>query len=231
MPAHIGIVACSAEGAALCFRTICAEGAALLGAHAHPEISMHAHSLAEYVEALDRGDMQRVADLMLASAEKLARAGADFLICPDNTIHQAMPYVVPRSPLPWLHIADVVADEAQRCSLQRVGILGTSYLVESSVYPERLTERGIDSVLPSPEARRDVHRAIMEELVYGRCEPQTIAMLRSVIADLGDSGCDAVVLACTELPLVLNDANSPLPVLDSTHVLASAALRHALAVR
>ena len=112
MPLHIGIVACSAEGAALCYRTICVEGARLLGPHAHPEVSMHTPSLAEYVRHLDRDDWRGVGELMLGSAEKLARVGADFLICPDNTIHQALPYVEPRSPLPWLHIAGGVAEEA-----------------------------------------------------------------------------------------------------------------------
>src|SRR5215813_7545763 len=112
MPQHIGIVACSAEGAALCYRTICVEGAELLGQHAHPEVSMHTHSLADYMESIYRGDWHAVADLMVASADKLARAGADFLICPDNTIHQAMRYVELRSPLPWLHIAEEVATQA-----------------------------------------------------------------------------------------------------------------------
>lgn len=112
MPHHIGIVACSAEGAALCYRTICAEGAQLLGPHAHPGVSMHTPSLAEYVDCLDRGDLQGVGELMLSSANKLAKAGADFLICPDNTIHQAFSYVEARSPLPWLHIAEVVVAHA-----------------------------------------------------------------------------------------------------------------------
>ena len=112
MPQHIGIVACSAEGAALCYRTICIEGAQLLGPHDHPEVSMHTHSLAEYMQRIRRGDWQGVAELMLSSADKLARCGADFLISPDNTIHQALPYVEPRSPLRWLHIAEIVAAQA-----------------------------------------------------------------------------------------------------------------------
>ena len=118
MPLHIGIVGCSAEGAALCYRTICAEGAAMLGPHAHPEVSMHTPSFADYVACLDRGDLEGVGELMLASARKLASAGANFLICPDNTIHQAFPYVEPRSPLPWLHIAEVVASISGRTRLQ-----------------------------------------------------------------------------------------------------------------
>src|SRR5205085_11530387 len=137
------IVGCSAEGASLCYRTICTEGPALLRPHAHPEVSMHTHSLADYVACLERGDLQGVAELMLSSAGKLARAGADFLICPDNTIHQALPYVVPRSPLPWLHIAEVVAAQAVDRGFKRLGLTGTRYLVDSEVYPEKLAARGV----------------------------------------------------------------------------------------
>src|SRR5690242_7219673 len=112
MSDHIGIVACSAEGAALCYRTLCLEGAQLLGAHAHPEVSMHTYSLAEYMARIHNRDWLGVGELMLSSANKLAATGATFLICPDNTVHQAFPYVEERSPLPWLHIADIVAGQA-----------------------------------------------------------------------------------------------------------------------
>src|SRR5215472_18289608 len=135
MPLHIGIVACSAEGAALCYRTICTEGPKLLGPHAHPEVSMHTPSLAEYVACLERGDWGGVAALMLSSAEKLARIGADFLICPDNTIHQALRYIEMDSPLRWLHIAEVVAEEAVKRGFRRLGLTGTRWLVESEIYP------------------------------------------------------------------------------------------------
>jgi Asp/Glu/Hydantoin racemase len=143
------MVACSAEGAALCYRTICREGAALLGAHDHPEISMHTHPLAVYMKCISDGDWAGVAELMLSSAGKLAQAGADFLICPDNTIHQALPLVVPRSPLPWLHIAEVVAAEAAQRGFRRLGLTGTRYLVDSEVYPETLTAQG-----PATDRRR-----------------------------------------------------------------------------
>lgn len=162
---HIGIVACSAEGAALCYRTICAEGAELLGPSAHPEISMHTHALADYVRCIEKNDWPGVGGIMLSSATKLARSGADFLICPDNTIHRAFSFVEPRSPLPWLHIADVVADEALRRGFRRLGIMGTRWLVESDVYPESLAARGLECVranagerdeLPSPGCGRIV---------------------------------------------------------------------------
>jgi aspartate racemase len=227
MPQHIGIVACSAEGAALCYRTICAEGASLLGAHAHPEVSMHSYPLADYVVLLDRGDLQGVAELMLASAAKLATIGADFLICPDNTIHQAFPSVAPRSPRPWLHIAEVVAAEAAERGFRRLGLTGTRWLVDSEVYPEKLGARGIAAVRPAPTERDDVNRIIMDELIYGAIRPAARAALQRIIARLAADGCDAVVLGCTELPLILDDACSPLPTLDSTRLLARAALREA----
>ena len=147
---HIGIVGCSAEGASLCYRTICAKGAQLLGPHAHPEITMHTHSLAAYVHCIDNGDWDSVADLMIDSANKLAKAGADFLICPDNTIHQAMSLVLPRSPRPWLHIAEVVATEAAVRSFRRVGLLGTRWLIESEVYPENSRRTASISCDPTP---------------------------------------------------------------------------------
>ncbi|HTU54249.1 MAG TPA: amino acid racemase [Acetobacteraceae bacterium] len=229
MTQHIGIVACSAEGAALCYRTICVEGAGLLGAHAHPEVSMHTPSLAEYVRCLDREDWEGVGALMLASANKLARIGADFLICPDNTIHQALPGVEGRSKLPWLHIAEAVADEAAGRGFRRVGLLGTRWLVEGDVYPGRLAARGVAVVRPSAEEREEINRIIMDELVCGVFRPEAVAYHQRVIGRMKDEGCDAVVLGCTEIPLITSDANSPLPTLDSTRLLARAALRRAVA--
>jgi aspartate racemase len=229
MARHIGIAACSAEGAALCYRTICTEGPGLLGAHAHPEVSMHTPSLADYVACLERDDWSGVAELMLASAHKLARIGAEFVVCPDNTIHQALPLVAPRSPLPWLHIAEVVAAEAAARGFRRLAITGTRWLVASDTYPDKLTARGLEFARPTATERDEISRIIMDELVYGVIKPDAIVYLQRVIARLRDDGCDAVILGCTELPLVLGDTNSPLPTLDSTRLLARAALRHAIA--
>ena len=228
MTQHIGIVACSAEGASLCYRTICTEGAQLLGPHAHPEVSMHTPSLAGYMERIYRDDWPGVGELMLASAERLARIGADFLICPDNTIHQALPFVESRSPLPWLHIADTVADQALARGFRRLAITGTKWLVESDVYPGRLTARGLEFLRPTAQEREQINRFIMDELVYGVATPQAVAYFQQVIARLKGEGCDAVVLGCTEIPLIIDDVNSPLPTLDSTRLLARAALRHAV---
>src|SRR5258707_13242258 len=157
MAQHIGIVACSAEGAALCYRTICTGGADLLGPHDHPEISMHTHSLADYMKCIYRDDWQGVGELMLSSANKLAKIGADFLICPDNTMHKALACVEARSPLPWLHIAEVVAAEAVERGFRRLGVTGTRWLVESEVYPEKLTARGVKYVRPNTAEREEIN--------------------------------------------------------------------------
>ena len=243
MPRHIGIVACSAEGAALCYRTICIEGVQLLGAHDHPEISMHTHPLAEYMGCIYRDDWQGVGELMLSSANKLAKIGADFLICPDNTMHKALACIEARSPLPWLHIAEVVAAHAVERGFRRLGLTGTRWLVESEIYPEKLTTRGVEYVRPNPAEREEINRIIMDELVYGVFKPEAVAYFQQVIGRMKtgqmqdrqikdgqkkDEGCDAVVLGCTEIPLIINDSNSPLPTLDSTRLLARAALRRAL---
>ena len=227
MMQHIGIVACSAEGAALCYRTICVEGAELAGRHGHPEVSMHTFSLAQYMAPIYQDDWKSVGALMLASAKKLAAIGADFVICPDNTIHQALPYIEADLPLPWLHIADVVADEAVRRGFRKIGVTGTKYLVESNVYPNRLTRRGIEYARPTALDREEANRVIFDELVNGVFKPEAVSTFQQMIERLKADGCDAVVLGCTEIPLIINDANSPLPTLDSTRLLARAALHRA----
>jgi aspartate racemase len=192
---------------------------------------VHTPSLALYLAQLEAGDWPAVAELMLASAHKLADAGADFLICPDNTIHQAMPWVLPHSPLPWLHIAEVVADEAVRRGFRRIGLTGTKWLVDSEVYPQALASRGLACERPGAAERIECNRIIMDELVCSRFEPASVTYFQQVVAGLRARGCDAVALACTEIPLILSDANSPLPTLDSTRLLARAALARAVTAR
>ena len=228
MPRHIGIIGCSAEGAALCYKTICIEAATFLGEHAHPEVSTHTHSLADYVTFLNSHDLEGVGKLMLSSARKLESIGAEVLICPDNTIHQAFSYVAERSTASWLHIAVVVANAARERGFRRLGLLGTRWLVDSEVYPSVLEAAGLEYVRPALEDRLQFSNIIMDELVCGVQRTEGIETLRRVIGRLAECGCDAVVLGCTELPLVLNDTNSPLPTLDSTRLLARAALRSAL---
>jgi aspartate racemase len=225
---HIGIVACSTEGAALCYREISLEGARELGRHDHPEVSLHSHSLAKYMQHVYAGGWAGVAELMMSSAEKLARAGADFLVCPDNTIHQAFDLVEHRSPRPWLHIAREVAKEAQRRQFKRLGVFGTRYLMEGPVYAEALKTADIECRVPGREQRKRIDRIIFDELVNAQFLPCSLAYYVEVIRSLKDEGCDAVVLGCTEIPLLVTPEASPLPTLDSTRLLAKAAVRKAV---
>ncbi|HEY3585937.1 MAG TPA: amino acid racemase, partial [Myxococcaceae bacterium] len=210
------------------YRTLCTEAPRILGPYAHPEVSLHGHSFADYDACITRDDWAGVAELMLDSARKLAAGGARFLICPDNTIHQAFRFLEGRSPLPWLHIAEVVAAEAVQRGFRKLGLTGTRWLVASEVYPEKLAARGLAWVRPNDADRLECSRIIMEELVNGRFLPEGVRTFQEVIGRLKDAGCDAVVLGCTEIPLIISDANSPLPTLDSTRLLARAALRRAI---
>jgi len=224
---HIGIVAVSAEGAALCYRTICSEGAEVLGPHSHPQLSMHTYPLNEYMRHVDAGHWAAAGQLLLASASKLVDAGAEILICPDNTLHQALDLVRDQSRVPWLHIAEEVAALAAPRRFRRLGILGTRYLMEGPVYPARLSAKGIGCEIPAPEERECINEIIFDQLVYGRFEEHARQQFRQIIRRLGARGCDAVVLGCTEIPLLISEADSPLPALDSTRILARAALRAA----
>ena len=228
MPKHIGIVGCSAEGAALCYRTICGEAPPLMGEHMHPEVSMHTHPLAEYMIPIRAGDWEKVAALMLSSAQKVARIGAEFAICPDNTIHEAFDFVKEKSPIPWLHIAEAVANEATEKNFKQLAILGTKYLVTGPVYPGTLQKFDISSQIPEEDDRERIDEIIFKELVNGVFTEKSRRYFNDVIEKLKGCGCDAAVLGCTEIPLLVDPDDCPLPVLDSTRLLSRAALKEAL---
>ena len=228
MARHIGIVACSAEGAALCYQTICLEATELMGRHSHPEISMHTHPLSKYMECIYMDDWEGVATLMLSSAEKLEKTGATFLICPDNTIHQAFPLVLQKSSLPWLHIAGEVTKLIIRNEYSRVLVLGTKYLMTGPVYADVFASQGLEYLIPDENSRNQVDRIIMDELVYGRIRTESKKFFLQLINDFKSAGADAVVLGCTEIPLIVLPTDSPLPVFDSTRILARAAIRESL---
>lgn len=225
---HIGIVGCSAEGAALCYRTICLEAEPLMGRHNHPELTLHTIPLASYMEGIETENWQQVAELILRSADALERAGADFLICPDNTIHQALPDVVPRSPLPWLHIAEEVGKEARRRGFRNLGLTGTKFLVRGPVYAEKLAHLGLGLVRPAPMHQEHINDIIFDELVRGQSRIQSLFYFQQVIEDLKNRGCDGVILGCTELPLLVGEEETVIPSLDSTRILARAALQFSL---
>jgi aspartate racemase len=229
MAKHIGIVACSAEGAALCYRTICGEAPPLMGAHRHPEVTMHTHPLAEYMFHIRTGDWEKVADLMLSSVQKVAQVGAQFAICPDNTIHEAFDFVKTKSPIPWLHIAEAVAAKSQAEGFKKLAILGTKYLMKGPVYPATLEKFDITSQIPEESDRERIDKIIFEELVNGVFKEQSRLYFNTVIENLKNRGCEAVVLGCTEIPLLVDPHDCPLPALDSTRLLARAAIKEALA--
>lgn len=228
MAKHIGIVACSAEGAALCYRTICAEAGAAMGEHCHPEITMHTYPLSDYMVHIRAGDWNAVGELMIRSAKIVAEAGADFAICPDNTIHQSYEMVVSESPIPWLHIAEVVAEEAKENGYTHLGILGTKYLMTGPVYPDAFKMFGINCQIPQEKQREQINHIIFSELVNGVFREESWLYFNEVIEDLKEAGCDGVVLGCTEIPLLVKPEDCPLPTLDSTRLLAKAGLRNAL---
>ncbi len=228
MTKHIGIVACSAEGAALCYRTLCSEATIQMGEYMHPEVSMHTYPLVDYMVHIESGNWREVARLMLSSAEKLAIIGADFAICPDNTIHQAFDIVSSESPIPWLHIADGIVEEAKNRGFKKLGITGTKYLMTGPVYPQFLAKYGMTAQIPDVEDRERINRIIFKELVNGVLLEESRLYFNEVIQKLKDQGCDAVVLGCTEIPLIVDPDDCPLPTLDSTRLLARHALNEAI---
>ena len=225
---HIGILAHSFEGATLCFHTACLEGVTRLGAHMHPEITMTCAPMALLMDAWERGDNILLRDSFRKDAEKLAAAGADFFVCPDNTAHIALESPGEPFPIPGLHIAEVVAGQAARDGRLKVGILGTKYTMTGPVYPGAFGRRGIDWAVPGEEDRQHVNAIIFEELCRGVFSDESRTAYVEIIGKLAEQGCDAVALVCTEIPLLVTPEVSPLPILDSTRLLAAAAVEAAI---
>lgn len=221
---HVGIVAGTSEGAALCYRTLCRKADEVIGHNMHPEVTLHGLPLRLYLDAIDLDDWARVAGLMSHSAAKLVRAGADVIVCPNNTLHKAFDLV--ESSIPWLHIAEPVVKEIARRGWRRVGILGTQIVMEGSIYSPRLKQSGINAVIPRKDARVRIQHIIRAELIAGLFTTQSRRFLQKVIAEMSADGVEAVILGCTELPLLLSDEQAALPLLNSTSLLAQAALYH-----
>ena len=228
MVKHIGIVACSAEGAALCYKTICIEAQEKLGEYGHPEITMHTPPFSEYMRYIYSGDWDNVSNLMLNSVQKVTNAGAEFAICPDNTIHQAFDLMIAKSPIPWLHIAEVVGIVAKKKGFSNLAVLGTKYLMTSPVYPKALNKFGISYKIPEKADREKIDKIIFKELVNGIFLEKSRLYFNQIMQKLKDSGCDAAVLGCTEIPLLVDPDDCPVPTLDSTRLLARAAIKKAL---
>jgi aspartate racemase len=225
---HIGIVACSVEGAALCFREIASYASEFMGEHQHPQVTLSCIAMAEWMPAFDRSDYKAVADFMLRETAIVAGAGAEVAICPDNTAHLAFEHVIGKSPIPWLHIADEVAKEAARKGFKHAALLGTQFTMTGPVYPRAFARHGLEVTSPPPADQTLVHDVIFQELVKGVFREQSRLQYNEVIARMKQHGCDCVILGCTEIPLLVRADDCPLPALDSTRLLARAAVRDAL---
>jgi aspartate racemase len=221
---HCGILAHSTGGAALCFLEFCQEGVRRLGSHVYPDVTLDYIAFGHSMPGWDAGDYDSIRATLSASVDRLARAGAEFFICPDNTAHLALERPGPDLALPGLHIAEVVADRAASDGRSRVGVLGTRYTMDGPLYPRALAARGIDSEIPAEDDRQLVNKIIFDELVNGVFTEQSRQEYQRIIAGLAERGCDAVALVCTEIPLLVTPADSLLPTLDSTRLLAGAGL-------
>ena len=228
---HIGILAHSVEGAALCFRAVGQEGSRRLGPNDHPDVTLDCIALARTMAAHEAGDRRRIRDTLAASAARLARAGAEFFVCPDNTVHEALEQPGDDLPLPGLHIVEVVAEQAAREQRRRVGVLGTKYTMRGPLYPRELAARGIAAELPGKADQAVLSQIIFDELLNGVFTDRSRHEYLRVIRDLAGRGCDAVALVCTEIPLLVTPQVSPLPLLDSTRLLARAAVEVAIGER
>jgi amino-acid racemase len=220
---HLGILAHSTEGAALCFRAFCQEGFRELGPHEHPDVTLDCIAMARSMAAWEEGDYASIRATLSASVRRLAGAGAEFFVCPDNTAHLALEQTGEDLALPGLHIAEVVAGRAVRDGRTRVGVLGTRYLMEGPIYSRAFGGRGIRVEVPEANDRRIINDIIFEELVNGIFTVRSRKEHLRIIAELAARGCDAVALACTEIPLLVTPDASPIPTLDSTRLLARAA--------
>jgi aspartate racemase len=225
---HIGILAHSADGAALCLLAAIRESARRLGPHHHPEITLSLLQMGPVLAAYDTGDLSAVRAHLASTAERLAHAGCAFFVCPDNTAHIALEAPGPPLPLPGLHIAEIVARRAQAEGRRRVGLLGTSWTMTGPVHPAAFARAGLELRVPPAVDHRAIDRVIFEELCRGVLDDRSREEYLAIIEDLRRAGCDAVALCCTEIPLLVTPEVSPLPTLDSTRLLAAAAVEVAL---
>lgn len=229
MTKHIGIVGVSPEGAALFVRQISRQAAQCLEPHEHPHISLHNGLLAEYLDAITDDDWHRVAALLKRSAKILADAGADFVLTPDNAVQYAIPLAEHDSPLPWLAMPDLVADAVIADGRDTVGLIGTRWVTRGAAYQTQLGMRGVRVIVPNDEDVDRLERVILDELVYGQIRKESQQIMLDTIGRLGDMGCQGVILGCSEAPLVISAANSPLPIYDAADILAERAVRRAMA--
>jgi aspartate racemase len=225
---HIGIVGHTIEGAADFVRGIASYGSRAIHDYQHPEFSLNCVAMGETLDAMRRGDLEELHGILALSTRRLRAGGADFFVCPDNTAHLALESDGPDLALPGLHIADVVVAEAHRHGHDTLGLLGNSWVLESDMYQSRCEVRGIATIVPEPADATTLHAIILDELVMGRYSAEARDEVLAMIGRLADKGCSAVALACTELSLLVPPSVSPVPLLNSTRLLAQAAVETAV---
>jgi aspartate racemase len=223
-PKTIGIVGVTAEGAALCYRTIVAESAHLLPVGAHPPIVMHTGSFQLMNERLTQRDWPEVGALVSDSIARLVSIGAELIIMPADAPHYAAAHFLPQCPVPFLSIVDLAADACAKREYSRVAVLGIGLTMSDGLYEQPLRSRGIEAITPTTDEQAILNQVIYDEIIPARVTPTTAPRIKKIMSALRERGAEAAILACTELPLVIAEQNAPLPFIDTTRLLAQTAL-------
>lgn len=224
MSSHIGIVGVSPEGAALFYQALVRQASRSLPPSLQPRLSLHNEPLALYIEAIRHDDWMTVGRLLRRSAELLARCGAQFCLTPDAAVQHAVQLAEVGSPIPWLTMTDLVGEAVAADKRKTVGIVGTELVMNSSTFQTHLGIRGIHVLAPVLEESNALDRIIFEELIYGTIRPESRSAVLQTIANLARRGCEAVILASSEAPLLVSQENCPLPVYDAGEILARASV-------
>jgi aspartate racemase len=200
-----------------------------LGGHHSADLLVHSLDFDEIRQCQIDGDWERAGKIMAASAAGLVGAGAQLVVLATNLMHNAAGAIEGTIPVPFLHIADAVGQEAGRLGARRLGLLGARPVLEDGFYSERLARHGIDTVVPGSPTRARLDEIIFGELTVGNVRPESRAELLAAIEGLAGGGAEAVVLACTELELAVTAEDSPMPLIATARTHARHAADLALA--
>ncbi|MEA3442661.1 MAG: aspartate/glutamate racemase family protein [Chloroflexota bacterium] len=193
------------------------------------KIIMYSFDFEEIVEPISEGAWDEVTNSMIAAAKQVEGAGADFVLICTNTIHKIADEVAASISIPLLHIVDVTAEEIVSSGLKEVGLLGTKFTMEQDFYKKRLNEKyDLGVVIPNKTDRETVHNIILKELSLGQLKDSSREQIKMIIDRLSDSGAQGIILGCTELPLLIKQQDSPIPIFDTTTIHSKAAVDYAL---
>jgi aspartate racemase len=201
-----------------------------LGRHHSAKILLYSINFEELATRQFVDEWEEAAAIVVGAAKRLECGGADFILICANTMHIAAEKVEQAVNIPLLHVADATADRILAQGIRRVGLLGTAFTMEKSFYKDRLREKfGIEALVPRPEHRNLLQEVIFNELVHGIVTPESKVKLCEVIADLTASGAQGIILGCTELMMIIEQGDSPVPLFDTTMIHSEAAVERALA--